>query len=100
MKDYDDLITRKTPKELRKDFLAELENLTALNEEMGLEEHISNQFKDSINQLKSMRYIFFYAEYCDQCLKQTPKFMRDAYGLMTNEKDLCEQIVHAAREVS
>ena len=99
MNDYEDLITFKSPKEVREDFLDELQNLVALSEEMDLEENISHKFKDSINQLKSMRYIFFYAEYCDQCLKQTPKFIRDTYGLMTNERDLCDQICHAATEV-
>ena len=99
MNDYEDLITFKSPKEVREDFLDELQNLVALSEEMDLEENISHKFKDSINKLKSMRYIFFYAEYCDQCLKQTPQIIRNAYGLMTNEKDLCDQICHAAIEV-
>ena len=100
MKKKDYPITRKSPTEVRQDFLDEIENLLDLNEEMGLDKNTSIKFQESIDKLMSMRYIFFYAEYCDKCLNQTPKFIREAYGLITNENDVRELIVRSAQSIN
>ena len=80
-------------KEIRNDYLNELQNLLDISEEIGLKSETADKLLHSVNNLIEMRYIFLYAMYCDECLQRTPKFIREAYGLTFNESEVLESVV-------
>ena len=89
-KEFD--IELKDAKEVKQDFLIELENLMDISDQID-DKKTTIKLLHSVNNLLTMRYIFDYATYCDQILHKTPKIIREAYGFLLDADDVLQSTI-------
>ena len=75
-------------KSQRLDFLDELSSLREITKDIGKEHPCYEKLVNSIDYLFQFRYVFFYAEYIDDCNQKTPNFVRSMIGNTFNHTDV------------
>ncbi len=71
-------------------FLDEIAALRALAEEIGEESPCYQRLVSSLEYLSDYRYIFSYADYANDCMERTPKWLREQVSSVFKHKEPME----------